>query len=139
MKPCFLICGTAYQNYNVAVNLSDKTIYTYMGVLKPRMGSAGYSSAGQLSPLLKDPYYKTIGIGTRIFLGGGIGYVAWPGTQFNPECAPFRKRHSPRRRRNAVRDWRPEADELPLSGGDQYAGLRLHLDRRHRCTDSHSE
>jgi uncharacterized protein (DUF39 family) len=74
----------AYQNYNVAVNLSDKTIYTYMGVLKPRMGSAGYSSAGQLSPLLNDPYYKTIGIGTRIFLGGGIGYVAWPGTQFNP-------------------------------------------------------
>jgi L-aspartate semialdehyde sulfurtransferase len=74
----------AYQNYNVAVNLSDKTIYTYMGVLKPHMGSAGYSSAGQLSPLMKDPYYKTIGIGTRIFLGGGIGYVAWPGTQFNP-------------------------------------------------------
>jgi L-aspartate semialdehyde sulfurtransferase len=74
----------AYQNYNVAVNLSDKTIYTYMGVLKPNMGSAGYSSAGQLSPLMKDPYYRTIGIGTRIFLGGGIGYVAWPGTQFNP-------------------------------------------------------
>jgi uncharacterized protein (DUF39 family) len=74
----------AYQNYNVAVNLSDKTIYTYMGVLKPRLGSAGYCSAGQLSPLLKDPYYKTIGIGTRIFLGGGIGYIAWPGTQFNP-------------------------------------------------------
>jgi uncharacterized protein (DUF39 family) len=74
----------AYQNYNVAVNLSDKTIYTYMGVLKPNLGSAGYCSAGQLSPLLKDPYYKTIGIGTRIFLGGGIGYVAWPGTQFNP-------------------------------------------------------
>jgi L-aspartate semialdehyde sulfurtransferase len=73
-----------YQNYNVAVNLSEKTIYTYMGVLKPRLGSAGYCSAGQLSPLLKDPYYKTIGIGSRIFLGGGIGYVTWPGTQFNP-------------------------------------------------------
>ncbi len=69
----------AYQNYNVAVNLSEKTIYTYMGVLKPRMGSAGYSVRGQLSPLMKDPYYRTIGIGTRIFLGGGIGYVAWPG------------------------------------------------------------
>jgi L-aspartate semialdehyde sulfurtransferase len=74
----------AYQNYNVAVNLSDKTIYTYMGVLKPHLGNAGYSSAGQFSPLLKDPCYKTIGIGTRIFLGGGIGYVAWPGTQYNP-------------------------------------------------------
>jgi L-aspartate semialdehyde sulfurtransferase len=74
----------AYQNYNVAVNASDKTIYTYMGVLKPHLGNAGYSSAGQLSPLLNDPYYKTIGIGTRIFLGGGIGFVAWPGTQYNP-------------------------------------------------------
>lgn len=74
----------AYQNYNVAVNLSDKTIYTYMGVLKPRLGSAGYSSAGQLSPLMKDPYYKTIGLGTRIFLGGGTGYVSWHGTQHNP-------------------------------------------------------
>ena len=74
----------AYQNYNVAVNLSDKTIYTYMGVLKPRLGNACYCSAGQLSPLLNDPYYKTIGIGTKIFLGGGVGYVAWQGTQHNP-------------------------------------------------------
>ncbi|MEN3185227.1 MAG: homocysteine biosynthesis protein [Atribacterota bacterium] len=74
----------AYQNYNVAVNLSSKTIYTYLGVLLPNLGNAGYSSAGQLSPLLNDPYYRTIGIGTRIFLGGGIGYVAWQGTQHNP-------------------------------------------------------
>jgi L-aspartate semialdehyde sulfurtransferase len=74
-----------YQNYNCAVNLStERTIYTYMGVLKPSMGNANYCSAGQLSPLLKDPYYKTIGIGTRIFLGGGTGYVYWHGTQHNP-------------------------------------------------------
>ena len=74
----------AYQNYNVAVNLSDKIIYTYLGVLKPNLGNANYCSAGQLSPLLNDPFYKTIGIGTRIFLGGGVGYVAWQGTQHNP-------------------------------------------------------
>jgi L-aspartate semialdehyde sulfurtransferase len=74
----------AYQNYNVAVNLSDKTIYTYLGVLKPNLGNANYCSAGQLSPLLNDPLYKTIGIGTRIFLGGGVGYVAWQGTQHSP-------------------------------------------------------
>ena len=73
-----------YQNYNVAVNLSDKIIYTYMGALKPNLGNANYCSAGQLSPLLKDPQYKTIGVGTKIFLGGGIGYVAWHGTQHNP-------------------------------------------------------
>jgi uncharacterized protein (DUF39 family) len=76
----------AYQNYNVAVNLSDKTIYTYMGMLKPKLGNANYCSAGQLSPLLNDPYYKTIGIGTRLFLGGGMGYIAWHGTQHNPDA-----------------------------------------------------
>ncbi len=74
----------AYQNYNCAINLGDRTLYTYMGILKPRVGNASYSTSGQLSPLLNDPYYRTIGIGTRIFLGGGIGYVAWNGTQHHP-------------------------------------------------------
>jgi uncharacterized protein (DUF39 family) len=55
-----------------------------MGVLHPNLGNATYCSAGQLSPLLNDPLYKTIGIGTRIFLGGGVGYVYWWGTQHNP-------------------------------------------------------
>lgn len=74
-----------YQNYNVAVNLNkEKNIYTYMGVLKSDVGNANYCSAGQLSPLLNDPYYKTIGIGTKIFLGGGTGYIVWHGTQHNP-------------------------------------------------------
>jgi len=75
-----------YQNYNCAVNSTNRTIYTYMGTLKPRMGNANYCSAGQLSPLLKDPYYQTIGLGTRIFLGGGVGYVTWHGTQHNPSA-----------------------------------------------------
>lgn len=74
----------AYQNYNCAINLSDKTIYTYMGVLRPHGGNANYCSAGQLSPLLNDPLYRTIGVGTRIFLGGGQGFVVWRGTQHNP-------------------------------------------------------
>ena len=75
----------AYQNYNVAVNArSPRAIYTYMGILKPNMGNANFCSAGQLSPLLNDPLYRTIGIGTRIFLGGGVGYVYWHGTQHSP-------------------------------------------------------
>ena len=74
----------AYQNYDVAVNLSNRIIYTYMGTLQPRLGNANYSTCGQLSPLLNDPYYETIGIGTKIFLGGGIGYIVWQGTQHNP-------------------------------------------------------
>jgi uncharacterized protein (DUF39 family) len=75
----------AYQNYNIAANTSDKTIYTYMGVLRANLGNINYATAGQLSPLLNDPYYKTIGIGTRVFLGGGTGLVAWSGTQHNPD------------------------------------------------------
>ncbi|MDD5648441.1 MAG: homocysteine biosynthesis protein [Dehalococcoidia bacterium] len=86
----------AYQNYNVAVNVSSRMIYTYMGVLKPRLGNANFCSAGQLAPLLNDPLYKTIGIGTRIFLGGGVGYVAWHGTQHNPS-APRTKKGVPTR------------------------------------------
>jgi uncharacterized protein (DUF39 family) len=74
----------AYQNYNCAVNLSEKTVYTYMGVLKPNAGNANYATAGQLSPLLNDPYYLTLGLGTRIFLGGAKGYIIGPGTQHNP-------------------------------------------------------
>jgi L-aspartate semialdehyde sulfurtransferase len=73
----------AYQNYNVAVNCSRKLINTYMGTLLPNMRNATYSTSGELSPLLNDPEMRTIGIGTRIFLGGTEGYVVWPGTQFN--------------------------------------------------------
>lgn len=74
-----------YQNYNAATNTSSRTLYTYMGVLQPNMANINYSTAGELSPLLNDPYLRTIGIGTRIFLAGAPGYVAWQGTQFLTE------------------------------------------------------
>ncbi len=80
-----------YQNYNCAINLTKKIVYTYMGALKPKAGNANYCSAGQLSPLFNDPYYKTIGLGTRIFLGGGEGYVTWHGTQHKPSAKRTQK------------------------------------------------
>ena len=85
--PCATLFNprNAYQNYNVAVNASrSRPIHTYLGILRPRLANAGYSSAGQLSPLLNDPLYRTIGIGTRIFLGGGVGHVSFAGTQHDP-------------------------------------------------------
>ncbi len=75
-----------YQNYNVAVNSSDKPIYSYLGLLKPEMGNIGYSSAGQLSPLLNDPLYLTIGVGTTVWLAGAKGMVFSEGTQHAPTC-----------------------------------------------------
>ncbi|MDI6843639.1 MAG: homocysteine biosynthesis protein [Anaerosomatales bacterium] len=74
----------AYQNYAVAVNSSDRVLHTYMGTLLPRLGNATYCSAGALSPLLNDPTYRTIGVGSRIFVAGAPGFVAWEGTQHNP-------------------------------------------------------
>jgi len=74
----------AYQRYVCAVNSSDKTLYTYMGKLLPKYGNAHFAGAGALSPLSNDPDYETIGIGTRIFLGGGIGYIIGEGTQHSP-------------------------------------------------------
>jgi uncharacterized protein (DUF39 family) len=86
--PFALLCNprNGYQNYNCAVNLSDKVVHTYMGMLKPKGKNANYCSAGELSPLFNDPLYRTIGIGTRIFLGGAVGYVTWNGTQHNPDA-----------------------------------------------------
>lgn len=75
----------AYQNYAVGVNMhSNRTIYTYMGMLQPNANNANYCTSGQISPLINDPYYKVIGIGTKIFLGGAQGFIAWQGTQHNP-------------------------------------------------------
>ncbi len=71
-----------YQNYNAATNSSDRMLHTYMGTLLPQYGNVTYCTSGELSPLLNDPMFRTIGIGTRIFLGGARGYVAWEGTQF---------------------------------------------------------
>ncbi|SHN60927.1 homocysteine biosynthesis protein [Desulfovibrio litoralis] len=70
-----------YQNYNAAINTTKRIIYTYMGPLKPNMQNVNYATAGKLSPLLNDPLFRTIGLGTKIFLGGGVGWVLGAGTQ----------------------------------------------------------
>lgn len=87
--PNAMLCNprNAYQNYNCAINRGDRVKYTYMGTLKPNVANANYSTAGELSPLFNDPYLKTIGVGTRIFLGGAQGYVTWTGTQHKKDVA----------------------------------------------------
>ncbi|MDQ1251330.1 MAG: L-aspartate semialdehyde sulfurtransferase [Euryarchaeota archaeon] len=74
----------AYQKYAAATNSSKRILSTYMGELLPNFGNVTYSGAGVLSPLSNDPDYETIGIGTRIFIGGAQGYVIGNGTQHSP-------------------------------------------------------
>jgi uncharacterized protein (DUF39 family) len=73
-----------YQNFIVGVNGGDRPLFTYLGPLNPDLGNAVYSNSGAISPLFNDPNLDLIGIGTKIFLGGGIGYIAWEGTQHFP-------------------------------------------------------
>ncbi len=75
----------AYQRYAVATNSTERMIDTYMGPLFPNLQNATYSGAGELSPIPNDPNFDTMGIGTRIFLCGGEGYIIGEGTQHNPE------------------------------------------------------
>jgi L-aspartate semialdehyde sulfurtransferase len=73
-----------YQNFIVGTNGGDRPLHTYLGVLQPQLGNAVYANSGAMSPLLNDPELNLVGIGTRILLGGGIGYVSWEGTQHFP-------------------------------------------------------
>ena len=82
---CLLNFRNGYQRYNCAVNSSDEIIYTYMSKLLPRIRNATFSGAGELNPLMNDPDYETMGMGTRIFLGGAQGYIIGEGTQHSPK------------------------------------------------------
>nr|WP_225883916.1 homocysteine biosynthesis protein [Prochlorothrix hollandica] len=73
-----------YQNFIVGVNGGDRPLYTYLGPLYPHLGNAVYCNPGAIAPLFNDPELKLIGIGSRIFLGGGIGYITGEGTQHFP-------------------------------------------------------
>lgn len=82
---CLINFRNGYQRYNCAVNGSEEIIYTYMSKLLPRLRNATYSGAGELNPLMNDPDYETMGMGTRIFLGGAQGYIIGEGTQHSPK------------------------------------------------------
>ncbi|MDN5359118.1 MAG: L-aspartate semialdehyde sulfurtransferase [Thermotogaceae bacterium] len=84
-----------YQNYNAACNSSERELKTYMGSLLPNLGSVNFAGAGEISPLMNDPYLQTIGIGTRIFFCGGEGFISWEGTQYNAFAKRDEKTHLP--------------------------------------------
>ncbi len=74
----------AYQRYRAATNSSDKVLRTYMGTLLPHYGNVTYAGTGELSPMNNDPDFRTLGVGTRIFLCGAKGYIIGEGTQHAP-------------------------------------------------------
>ena len=75
----------SYERYACAVNGSDHVIHTYMGKLLPNFQNGTFGGVGELSPLIHDPNFQTIGVGTNIFLGGTQGLIIGEGTQHSPE------------------------------------------------------
>lgn len=72
------------QNDIVAANSGDVDISSHMGTLIAHLENSTYNSSSFLNPLINDPLCKTIGVGTRIWIAGGVGYVTGYGTNHNP-------------------------------------------------------
>ena len=73
----------AFRNYVGFVNPGSEPIKTIFcsQPLPPDYGGATACGCGELNPIQKDPGLRTIGIGTRVMLNGGIGYVQGLGTR----------------------------------------------------------
>ncbi|WP_423792377.1 homocysteine biosynthesis protein [Methanocaldococcus indicus] len=115
-----------YQTYAAATNSREEKIYTYMGVLLPEFGNIHYSGAGQLNPLQNDynpktNSYNTIGIGTKIFLGGGVGYIVGEGTQHNPPFGTLMVKGNLKE----ISDKFLRAATMPMYGPTLYIGLGI--------------
>lgn len=72
------------QNNIVACNSGEKDLNTNMGTLIGRLENSTFNSSSYLNPLINDPYLKTIGVGTKIWVGGETGFILGSGTGHNP-------------------------------------------------------
>ena len=72
------------QNGIVATNSSDKDINSHMGTLISHVENATFNSSSYLNPLINDPFCKTIGIGTKVWVSGADGVIVGEGSNHNP-------------------------------------------------------
>ncbi|HII99409.1 MAG TPA: methanogenesis marker 16 metalloprotein [Methanoregula sp.] len=78
---------SAFKNYLAVVNTGSdpvQTIFSVADLTGPFTGST-VSGCGDINPLENDPGLKVIGIGTRILLNGGPGYIMGTGTRSSPD------------------------------------------------------
>ncbi len=111
----------AYQRYRAATNSSNRLLRTYMGTLLPNFGNVTFAGTGEISPLNNDPEYRTIGVGTRIFLCGAKGYVIGEGTQHSPPFGTLMVK-------GELREMKPEymkAAYFPGYGATLFVGIGI--------------
>jgi putative methanogenesis marker 16 metalloprotein len=73
----------AFRNYRAMVNSGDRAVRTifHADELKPHLQGLTFSGCGHLNPIENDPGLRTIGIGTRVLVNGGEGFVTGLGTR----------------------------------------------------------
>jgi len=77
----------AFKNYMGLVNPSPTTvasIFSVTGLTGP-FTEVTVSGCGDINPLQNDPGLRTVGVGTRVLLNGGIGYLMGEGTRSSAE------------------------------------------------------
>ena len=138
--PNAILCNprNGYQNYNTAVNSTKKTIYTYMGTLKPGMGNATYCSAGQLSPLFNDPLlsmhwsrHQNISRRRR-----RLCHLARHPAQ--ARCRQDGRRYAPEAGWDLMGDGGFETNESPMAGRRRHSGVWVFIVGRLGRAHSHS-
>jgi putative methanogenesis marker 16 metalloprotein len=74
---------SAFKNYLAVVNTRPDTVRTIFSVkeLSGPYSEVTVSGCGDINPLQNDPGLNVIGVGTRILLNGGIGYIMGTGTR----------------------------------------------------------
>ena len=72
------------QNSIVATNSGEKDINSPMGTLIAKLENSTFNSSSYLNPLINDPYCKTIGVGTKVWVSGAEGIITGQGTSHNP-------------------------------------------------------
>ncbi len=120
----------AYQNYNVAVNRSDRMIYTYMGSLRPELGNANYCCSRPALPLCSTTpgsgpsasgRASSWAAGKATWYGTALSTIpAWPRTEGGSAAVSLR---------DPVRPRGPQGDEPALAGGEFLPGIRVHFER----------
>ncbi|MCK9580081.1 MAG: methanogenesis marker 16 metalloprotein [Methanoregula sp.] len=78
---------SAFKNYLAVVNTGPdpvRTIFAVNGLAGPYTG-ATVSGCGDINPLQNDPGMNVIGVGTRLLLNGGVGYIMGTGTRSTPQ------------------------------------------------------
>jgi putative methanogenesis marker 16 metalloprotein len=85
---------SAFKNYGAFLNLRPDTVQTIFSVrgLSGPSQELSVSGCGDINPLQNDPALKATGVGTRILLNGGPGYIMGPGTRScreRPNIAAF--------------------------------------------------